>query len=122
MLVETVPETREPETEGTAAGEGETPEPGWETGEGEDQEPEAAEGEDGELEAGKPEKETGEAVGSGAEPEQAEGPEADQEDPWPLKLVFASDLHLLADSLHDGGEAYREKLAADDGKVTPYSS
>ena len=123
MLVETVPETREPETEGPAAGEGETPEPGWETGEGEAQEPETETGEDGEPEAGKPEKETGEALaGSEAEPEQAEGPETDQEDPWPLKLVFASDLHLLADSLHDGGEAYREKLAADDGKVTPYSS
>lgn len=37
------------------------------------------------------------------------------------QIIIASDLHILAKELSDGGEAYQKKLASDDGKVVPYS-
>ena len=38
----------------------------------------------------------------------------------PPEIIFASDLHLLAENLFDGGEAFRKRIAADDGKLIPY--
>ncbi len=42
------------------------------------------------------------------------------EERGPLKLVFASDMHLLGASLHDEGKAFQEKIRRDDGKVIPF--
>lgn len=52
-----------------------------------------------------------------AEPEQVE-----EEPKGPPEIIFASDLHLLADSLFDDGEAFKKRVAADDGKIIPYVS
>ena len=49
---------------------------------------------------------------------EAEWEEAEER--GPLKLVFASDMHLLGASLHDEGKAFQEKIRRDDGKVIPF--
>lgn len=36
------------------------------------------------------------------------------------RVVIATDMHLLADSLYDDGAAFKERMAEDDGKITPY--
>lgn len=48
-------------------------------------------------------------------------PEEVTEEHMPPQVIIASDLHILAKVLTDGGEAYQKKIAADDGKVMPYS-
>ncbi len=39
----------------------------------------------------------------------------------PPKIMIASDTHLLAKELMDGGTAFRKKMESDDGKTTAYS-
>lgn len=43
------------------------------------------------------------------------------EEKGPPKVMIASDFHLLAKELMDGGTAFMEKMESDDGKTTAYS-
>lgn len=54
--------------------------------------------------------------------EKAEPETVVEEPEGPPEIIFASDLHLLADSLFDDGEAFQKRVAADDGKIIPYVS
>lgn len=44
------------------------------------------------------------------------------EEPYrPPVLILASDLHYISQNTHDNGEAFREMVARDDGKISEYS-
>lgn len=119
VVVESEQDTQVSKTEGAAEGE-----PGTE--ERPEMEPETLEPEEmseetpGEIpgvEPGMPEPEEVPGVKSGTAEEEG----GQEEEKGPPRIIIASDLHLLAKELMDGGERFQEKVEKDDGKTVAYS-
>ena len=51
-----------------------------------------------------------------------EAPQETEESPYvPPWILLASDIHYMSKTTHDGGEAFRQMEASDDGKINGYS-
>lgn len=109
VVVESERDTQIPEPEETPGMEPEET-PGVETGA---EEPEETPG----VEHGADEPEEMPEVGPGT----AESEEGQEEEQGPPRVIIASDLHLLAKELMDGGERFQERAEKDDGKTVAYS-